>query len=79
MKPWKVLLGIGGACAACCTLPLAAGVATLAGTSTAMLAYADLLAPVAWAGVGVALTAAAVWLWRRRAAARAPACGCSQA
>lgn len=57
MQSWKVLLGVGAACAACCALPLIGGVAALAATSSAFLAFADELAPAAWAAGGIALVA----------------------
>lgn len=79
MKSWRVLLGVGAACAACCALPLVGGVATLATTASALLACADELAPLAWAAAGVALVAGALWFWRRQAARRAASCGCGPA
>ena len=85
MKPWKPLLGVGAACAACCAVPLLGGAsAALVGTGAlaafgaALLACAnELLALLLAAAVG-----AGVWAWRRRrlarqreaAAAAAPAC-----
>jgi len=75
MKSWKVLLGLGGACAVCCALPLVGGVAALSAGSAALLAYADELVPVAWAAAVLAAVAGGVWWWRRSAANRL-ACGC---
>ena len=80
MRPWKAVLGIGAACAACCAIPLVGGVAALtAGTaalaaaSSALLACADEFAPFATgllvlAGVGGAVT----WWARRRRRNRTP-------
>lgn len=69
MKNWKVALGLGAACAACCAIPLSAAVAGLAALSSGLVAFADELVPAAWAAAGVALVAGGVWLWRRRVAA----------
>jgi hypothetical protein len=76
MRPWKAVLGIGAACAACCAIPLIGGVAALTGgtaalaaAGSALLACADEFAPFAagllvLVGVGVAAT---WWVhWRRR-------------
>lgn len=75
MRSWKAVLGIGAACAACCAVPLAGGVAALAAGTTAFAAMgsavracADEFLPLAvvllaLAGVGGGL----IW-WRRRAA-----------
>lgn len=74
MRPWKAVLGVGAACAACCAVPLlggaavlAAGTATLAGLGSALLACADEFAPLAIALLGLAAMGAGVILWRRRA------------
>ena len=59
MKHWKVVVGLGAACAACCAVPIAAGVAILATASSALIACADEFVPAAWAMAGgTALTAA---------------------
>lgn len=78
MKDWKLLLGVGAACAVCCAAPIAAGIAWLfAGGAGALLAYAGGLLPMAVA-LGMVATVAAVWLLRRRRMQRlAPSCGCS--
>lgn len=68
MKPWKTVLGLGAACAACCAIPFLGGTALAA----ALWACADELLPVAL----LLLALSAVWLWRRRAASRPAACGC---
>lgn len=77
MKPWKVALGLGAACAACCAVPLLGGVAaltigsaSLAAAGSALLACADEFAPLAWGLFGLAaLVAAAAW-WRKRRQSR---------
>lgn len=75
MRPWKAVLGVGAACAACCAVPLVgglaaltAGTAALAAAGSALLACADEFAPFATgllvlAGVGGAVT---WWVCRRR-------------
>lgn len=80
MRPWKAVLGIGAACAACCAIPLIGGVAALTGgtaalaaAGSALLACADEFAPFATsllvlAGVGGAVT----WWVRRRRRNRTP-------
>lgn len=77
MKSWKVLLGLGGACVACCALPLMGGVAALSAGSAVLLACADELLPIAWAAAALAAVAGGVWWWRRRVAANRSACGCT--
>ena len=78
MKSWKVIFGLGGACAACCALPLLGGVAALGAGSSALLAGVGELAPVA--GAAGALTAVAgVWWWRRHFVRRKSTCGCASA
>ena len=69
MTSWKALMGLMGlglACAACCTLPLLGGGALLAGGS-ALLAGEALLAAAALAVLAALFAAMA---WRRRRAAR---------
>ena len=56
MKHWKVALGLGAACVACCAVPIAAGVATLAAASSALIACADELVPAAWGRRGGGLS-----------------------
>ena len=73
MKLWKLLLGLGAACAACCAIPLLGG-AALVSSAAALWACADELLPVAMLMLGVA----AFWFWRRQVARRA-ACECPTA
>lgn len=80
MRPWKAVVGVGAACAACCAIPLLGGAAALTVGSTALaalgatlLACADEFVPLA--GLILVLAAGAgglVW-WRRRAAREAQA------
>jgi len=78
MRPWKAVLGVGAACAACCAVPLlggaaalTAGSATLATAGSALLACADELAPLGAGLLGLAAAAGAVIWWRRRARSQA--------
>jgi hypothetical protein len=72
MRPWKAVLGVGAACAACCAVPLVGGVASLtvgasalAATTSALLACADEFAPLAAGLLALAVVVgAAVW-WLR--------------
>jgi len=79
MKNWKVALGLGAACVACCAIPLSAAVAGLAAVSSGLLTFADDLLPAAWAAAGVAIVAAALWVWRSRVAAARGNCECPSA
>jgi len=84
MRPWKVVLGVGAACAACCAVPLLGGATALAVGSTALaalggalLACADEFAPVAMAVLAVAaVLGAAAWWARRGRRAEPPAAVC---
>ncbi|MDR7335864.1 hypothetical protein [Roseateles asaccharophilus] len=74
MKSWKLALGLGAACAACCTIPLLGG-AAIAASAAALWACADELLPLA-----LLLPALSVlWVWRRRRVARRQACACTTA
>lgn len=87
MRPWKAVLGVGAACAACCAVPLvggtaalAAGTATLAAAGSALLACADEFAPLAAALLGLSALAGSLLWWRRRVRAPAPVqSGCAGA
>jgi hypothetical protein len=80
MKNWKVLLGVGGACAVCCSVPLIAGVTALAaGASGALTIYPGAVLPAAGIALTVSLVGAAgVWGWRR-ATRKESACACGPA
>lgn len=79
MRPWKAVVGVGAACAACCAAPILGGVAawvvpwTAAGAALASRAGGfPALAALLFAG---AVLAAGIVAWRRRQR-RASACGC---
>ena len=77
MKSWKVLVGLGAACAACCAIPLLGLGSGLAAFGTALAACADELWPApAVLLAGTLLASAGAWWWRRRQARRA-ACTCA--
>jgi len=79
MKPWKLLLGVAGACAACCALPLMGGAVAAGVTSSALFTCAGELMPAAWVAAALALGAGGVWLWRRRLAGKSSTRGCNNA
>lgn len=75
MRPWRALLGVGAACAACCAVPLlggaavfTAGTAAVAAAGSALLACADEFLPLGIALLTLAALAAGVFWWRRRRA-----------
>jgi hypothetical protein len=83
MKHWKLVLGAGAACAACCAAPILGGAAAL-GIGSGLFAWGVgtfAVAMQSWAalvagGVLLAALAGAV-AWRRRLVAPpAAACGC---
>lgn len=77
MKSWKVVLGLGAACAACCAIPLLGLAGWLATFGSALAACADEFLPSAAVLLAVAMGLAGVWLWRRRQATRRDTCGCT--
>lgn len=80
MKSWKVLLGVGGACAICCALPIGATLVSLgAGVSGGVALYSGSLNATAGVAFGV-LTLLGIWVWLRyRKNRKADACACSGA
>jgi hypothetical protein len=84
MKPWKLVLGAGAACAACCAAPIIGGMAALgigsglfAGGVGALSAYTESWLPLA-AGVVALAAVGGLVVWRRnRPAAPVAGCGCS--
>jgi hypothetical protein len=78
MKSLKVAMGLGAACVACCAIPVSAGVAGLAALSAALVAWADVLVPAAWAAAALALLGGSVWVWRR-ASRQTTGCACPTA
>jgi hypothetical protein len=77
MKSWKVVVGLGAACAACCAIPLLGLAGGLAAFGSALWACADEFLPAATVLIAVAAGLAGVWLWRRRPALRRDGCGCT--
>ena len=77
MQMWKVMLGLGVACAACCALPLLGIASGLAASAAALWACAGEFAPLAIALGGVAAVVTGLWIWQRHRAARSSACGCA--
>jgi hypothetical protein len=86
MKSWKLVLGAGAACAACCAAPIVGGMAALglgsgllAGGAGALSLALESWLPLAAGGAalaGVAGVAGVVAWRRRRPAQRVGACGC---
>lgn len=73
MRPWKPVLGVGAACAACCAVPLVGGIASwtvgtsaLAAAASALLACADEVAPLAAGLLAVAVVVGVAAWWLRR-------------
>ena len=80
MKPWKVMLGLGAACAACCAIPLVAAAGGLALLGSALFARFEAFAPAGMllvAGGAVVLAAGVWWLRQRRIARARASCGCA--
>lgn len=80
MKNWKVLLGLGGACAICCSVPLAGLFAVLGGGASGALAfYPAAVLPAAGIAAAAALVGAGIVTWQRRRRATSQngaSCGC---
>ncbi|MFG6432848.1 hypothetical protein [Roseateles sp. LYH14W] len=79
MKPWKLALGLGAACAACCAIPLLGIAGGLAAFGSALWACADEFLPAAAVLAVIAVGLLGVWWWRRREAARRAKCACAEA
>lgn len=77
MRTWKVLLGLGAACAACCAIPLLGLVGGAAAFASAMWACADEFSPLAVVLGLIAAALAGSWWWRKRLSARLGPCGCA--
>ena len=79
MRPWKALLGLGAACAACCLLPLVAAAGGVAVFGSALLARLEAFVPASIlliaGGAAIAMTGLC-WLRKRRRSLDA-ACGCA--
>lgn len=82
MKPWKLALGAGAACAACCAAPLVGAVTAWGLAASGLLASgaAALAAQGAtWLSAGIVLlaTGAGILAWRRRRASQAADARCA--
>jgi hypothetical protein len=77
MRPWKMSLGLGAACAACCAIPLLGVAGGLATFASALWACADEFIPATVWLAAVAVGFAALWWWRKRRSVPASPCGCS--
>lgn len=77
MRPWKVMLGLGAACAACCAIPLLGLAGGLAAFASALWACPDEFIPLAVVLGFVAAAVAGLWWWRKRRSTRAGSCGCA--
>jgi mercuric ion transport protein len=77
MRPWKLMLGLGAACAACCAIPLLGVAGGLAAFASALWACADEFIPAAVVLGLIAAALAGLWWWRRHRAARSASCGCA--
>lgn len=77
MTPWKMMLGLGVACAACCAIPLLGAAGGLAALASALWACAGEFIPTAIVLGAAATLLASLWIWKQRRAARSSACGCA--
>lgn len=83
MKPWKLVLGAGAACVACCAAPVATAAATLwiaasglvAGATGLLAASTRSWLPLAIGGLVLAVVAGAVAWHRWRRPQPATTCG----
>lgn len=79
MKPWKLALGLGAACAACCAIPLLGIAGGLAAFGSALWACADEFLPAAAVLAVIALGLLGALWWKRRDAAHRAKCECAEA
>jgi hypothetical protein len=77
MKPWKVMLGLGAACAACCAIPLLGVGGGVGAFASALWACADEFIPAAIVLGAMAAALTVLWWWRKRGVAQANSCGCA--
>ena len=77
MRPWKVMLGLGVACVACCAIPLFGVAGGLAVVASALWACADEFLPAVIVLGVIATALAGLWWWLRRRAVRSSSCGCA--
>ncbi|GAB2581542.1 hypothetical protein GCM10027034_11130 [Ramlibacter solisilvae] len=84
MKPWKLVIGAGAACAACCAAPIISAAALglgasglFAGGMGAVSVHMESWLPLAGGGVALAAVAGVLAWRRRRPVEAATTCGCS--
>ncbi len=77
MKPWKLTLGLGAACAACCAIPLIGAAGGLVVIASSLLDFADEFLPLAAILLLLALSAFGLGWWKQRRAQHSASCGCS--
>lgn len=77
MNSWKLSLGLGAACAACCAIPILGAAGGVAALGSALWACAAQLWPVAGVLAVVAAGLIGVPWWRRRQLARRCVAGCA--
>ncbi|WP_255991831.1 hypothetical protein [Chitinolyticbacter albus] len=78
MKAWKIVLGLGAACVACCAIPLLGFTGGLTASAAALMACAGEFLPLAAALLAILLAWAGLWAWRRRSASRLASCPCTE-
>ncbi|WP_343623409.1 hypothetical protein [Roseateles puraquae] len=77
MKPLKLMLGLGAACAVCCAIPLLGLAGGLSAFAAALWACVDEFVPAALVLLVVAAGLVVLRLRKRRAAATGGGCGCA--
>jgi hypothetical protein len=78
MRAWKVILGLGTACAACCAVPVLSVAGGLAASVPAFWVCTDELVPEGIAMGAIIAALVGLWFFRAQRAARSSACGCAQ-
>jgi hypothetical protein len=80
VKPLKVILGLAGACAACCAIPLAAPLIAALAAGGVIVSFDEAGGLIAALG-GAGLAAFLIWRYRRSQGAAhqcaSGACGCA--
>lgn len=79
IKTWKLALGLGAACAACCAVPLLGVAVGLAATGSGLAVIGSEFVHATVVALSLAAGLAGVVWWRRRQAAHREACACPAA